>query len=83
VRLRIERCGRRACELPALPTPHLVELRQLFMAGPDDEQVEAPPRVTYGDPFPLPVPPVHAAKKIAFERPRPAGLTVHGKPLDA
>jgi hypothetical protein len=27
----------RACELPALPTPHLVEMRQLFMAEPDDE----------------------------------------------
>jgi hypothetical protein len=24
-----------------LPTPHLVEMRQLLMAGPDDEQVEA------------------------------------------
>jgi hypothetical protein len=47
------------------------------MAGPDDEQVEAPPRVTYGDPFPLPVPPRPCSKKIAFERPRPAGLTVH------
>jgi hypothetical protein len=32
-----------ACDLPALPTPHLVEMGQLFMAGPDDEQVEAPP----------------------------------------
>jgi hypothetical protein len=44
------------------------------MAGPDDEQVEAPPRVTYGDPFPLPVPPpVHAAKKSRSSRPyRPA-----------
>ena len=32
----------RRCELPALPTPHLLEMRQLFMAGPGDEQVEAP-----------------------------------------
>jgi hypothetical protein len=42
------RRGRRVCELPALPTPHLVEMRQLFMAGPDDEQVEAPPFLLTG-----------------------------------
>jgi hypothetical protein len=33
--------------------------------------------------FPLAVPPSSFAAKAAFERPTPAGLTVHGKPLDA
>jgi len=34
----------------ALPTQHLVEMRQPFMAGPDDEQVEAPTFLR-GDPL--------------------------------
>ena len=39
---RVDGAAGRACELPTLPTRHLVEMRQVFTAGPDDEQVEAP-----------------------------------------
>jgi len=34
---RVDVAAGRACELPTLPTRHLVEMRQVFMAGPDDE----------------------------------------------
>jgi Transposase DDE domain group 1 len=39
--------------------------------------------VTYGDPLSPWRSPRPCSKKAAFKRPIPAGLTVHGKPLDA
>jgi len=44
---RVDVAAGRACELPTLPTRHLVEMRQVFMAGPDDELVERRGPVTH------------------------------------
>ena len=65
----LKKCKREACELKAV--------NPFTTRGPDP--LGSPMAIL----FPPGGPPRPCSKKAAFKRPIPAGLTVHGKPLDA